>query len=97
MSGGEWPGGLRVRPVTFPELFDLPTVVSISTAAGVLGVSSKTAYKLVGRGEFPCTVLRPGRQYRVSTSSLMRLLEIGEIPVHASDVERGARFAGRAV
>ncbi|MFI6499034.1 helix-turn-helix domain-containing protein [Nonomuraea typhae] len=98
MSGGlvvqapARPGGRRVRSVAFTELFALPVVVSIATAAQVFGISSGTAYKLVGRGEFPCTVLRLGRQYRVSLSSLMRALDIADSPVYMSDVERGARF-----
>ncbi len=53
------------------------------------------AYKLVKRGEFPCTVLRPGHRYRVPTAGLMKALEIEQIPVYLGDADRGAAFAGR--
>ncbi len=55
----------------------------------------KTAYKLVKRGSFPCTVLRPGYRYRVPTMSLMNALEIKQIPVYLDDADQGAAFAGQ--
>jgi hypothetical protein len=54
-----------------------------------------TAYKLVKRGEFPCTVLRPGYRYRVPATGLMKALEIEQVPVYLDDADRGAAFAGQ--
>lgn len=76
--------------MTFSELFDLPLVVDVRTAARVLGICPNTAYRLIEQGDFPCPVLRPGWQYRVPTAGLLRALEIQELPVHADDVQRGA-------
>lgn len=81
------------RPLTFPELFNLPVVVDLATAARAFGISIGTAYKVVRLGLFPCTALRLGHQYRVPTSGLMRSLEIDQAPVYAADVEQGAAFA----
>ena len=83
------------RALTFPELFGLPAVIDLATAARAVGIHVNTAYKLVKRGEFPCTVLRPGYRYRVPTIGLMKALEIEQIPVYLDDADRGAAFAGR--
>jgi hypothetical protein len=83
------------QALTFPELFGLPTVVDLATAARAVGIHVNTAYNLVKRGEFPCTVLRPGYRYRVPTTGLMRALEIEQVPVYLDDADRGAAFAGR--
>lgn len=81
--------------MTFPELFRLPTVVDMATAANALGMSVGTAYKLVRRGSFPCTVLRPGWRYQIPTLALMKALEVGSVPVYEEDVELGADHAAR--
>lgn len=83
------------RALTFPELFGLPTVLDLTTAARAIGVSVNTAYKLVKQGGFPCTVLRPGYRYRVPTASLMKAIGVEHMPVYLDDVEHGAVFAGR--
>lgn len=85
----------RSRPVTFPELFGLPTVVDLATAANAVGVSIGTAYRLVHRDRFPCVVMRPGWRYRVPTLELMKALGVGSLPVYTDDVELGADFAAR--
>ncbi|MEU5425276.1 helix-turn-helix domain-containing protein [Streptomyces olivoreticuli] len=81
--------------LTFPELFRLPVTVDLRTAARALGMSLGTAYRLIGRGVFPCPVVRPGHRYRVPTSALMRVLEVESRPVHLDDVDAGAEFARR--
>jgi hypothetical protein len=81
------------QPLTFPELFGLPVVVDLTTAARAFGISIGTAYKTVRLGVFPCATLRIGHQYRVPTSGLIRSLEIDQAPVYADDVEQGAAFA----
>lgn len=40
-------------------------------------------------GGFPCTVLRPGYRYRVPTMSLMKALEIEQIPIYLDDAQQG--------
>ena len=77
------------RSMTFPELFQLPATVDLATAAKALGISAATAYKLLGRDEFPCRVLRTGYRYRVPTRALLVALQIEEIPLRADDVVIG--------
>ncbi|WP_239335036.1 DNA-binding protein [Frankia sp. CiP3] len=81
------------RRLTFPELFDLPTVVDLTTAARAVGVSINTAYKLVHAQQFPCPVMRLGWRYQVSTAGLLHALGIDESRVCLDDVQRGASFA----
>jgi excisionase family DNA binding protein len=65
--------------LTRAELFALPVVVDVPTAARALGLGRSTAYELVRRSEFPCPVLRVGTSYRIPTAGLMRVLGI-ELP-----------------
>ena len=53
-----------------------PTM-SLTEAAAVLGIGRSTAYELARRGEWPTSLLRLGRQYRVPTAQLAALLESG--------------------
>ncbi|MEV7286098.1 helix-turn-helix domain-containing protein [Streptomyces sp. NPDC093252] len=73
--------------LSFTELFELPVVIDLRTAARALGVCNATAYRLVHRDEFPCPVLRVGRQFRVPTSQLMRALGIEERPLYDLDLD----------
>jgi len=79
--------------VTFPELFQLPATIDLATAASAIGICVNTAYKLIQRDKFPCTVLRPGWRYRVPTMALMKALGIDCMPVRLDDVDGGAEFA----
>ncbi|MFI6156711.1 helix-turn-helix domain-containing protein [Kitasatospora sp. NPDC051170] len=83
------------RALTFGEAFDLPVCVDLGTAARAFGVCRATAYRLVQLGSFPCRVLRVGYQYRVPTTSLMRALDVEELPVYASHLAEGADHAAR--
>ncbi len=85
------------RPLTFPELFELPTVVDLRTAARAVGISINTAYKLVHSQRFPCPVMRLGWRYQVSTAGLLKALGIEGPGVHLDDVQRGANFARRFI
>ncbi|MCP2339540.1 DNA-binding protein [Actinomadura rupiterrae] len=80
-------------PITFPEIFQLPTVVDLITAGRAFGVGRNTAYRLVHRDAYPCEVLRLGRRYKVPTAKLLAALGIDPIPVHLDDLETGATFA----
>jgi hypothetical protein len=89
------PASGKSQALTFPDLFGLPTVVDLATAARAIGIHMNTAYMLVKRGAFPCKVLRPGYHYRVPTAGLMKALEIEQIPVYLDDADQGAEFAAR--
>jgi hypothetical protein len=84
------------RRLTFPELFALPTVVDMRTAASAVGISTSTAYKLVSVGRFPCSVMRLGWRYQVPTVALMKALDIDRSEVRLDDVHRGAQSAESA-
>jgi len=66
-------------PLTFDQLYNLPTVVNLMTAARALGISRSKAYKLAHDGQFPCRLLRVGTHYHVPTAELLKLL--GVIPL----------------
>lgn len=51
---------------------------SVEDASRALGFSRAKGYALARTGLFPCRVLRIGRQTRVVTASLLRVLESGE-------------------
>lgn len=51
-------------------------VLSVTEAAGLLGISRGLAYELVARGELPS--LRLGRRIVVPRRALEALLELGE-------------------
>ncbi|WP_438948436.1 hypothetical protein [Streptomyces atratus] len=51
---------------------------SVEDASRAFGFSRAKGYDLVRRGEFPCRVLRIGRDAHAVTASLLRVLETGE-------------------
>jgi excisionase family DNA binding protein len=59
-----------------PELTDLPATMTITEAAGLLGVSRSAGYRAVARGEIP--TIRIGRRLLVPTAKLYAL--IGWLP-----------------
>ncbi|MFJ6664246.1 helix-turn-helix domain-containing protein [Streptomyces sp. NPDC091383] len=71
--------------VSFTEMFDLPVAVDLRTAARALGIGSTTAYRLIGKDEFPCPILRVGGRYRIPTTELMRALGIDDRPRYSVD------------
>ncbi|GGP36775.1 DNA-binding protein [Streptomyces abikoensis] len=83
--------GREAIQLTFPEIFALPVTTNLRTAAAAFGISMSTAYRLAGRGSFPCELLRPGHRYLVPTAPLMRALGIEERPVYADDLAAGAK------
>ncbi|MFF2659385.1 hypothetical protein ACFVUH_18715 [Kitasatospora sp. NPDC058032] len=85
--------GRRDEFVPFSVVFGLPTEVGLWTAANALGLSLATAYRRIGRGDFPCALRKVGRTYVVRMPDLMRALRIQDVRVHHDDIEAGARFA----
>ncbi|WP_332873367.1 helix-turn-helix domain-containing protein [Actinocorallia populi] len=70
------PGGSILPRYSINNLGNLPPTLDIPTAAKILGLSRTKAYQLAKEGKFPCRVLKIGYSYRVSTQSLLRLLEV---------------------
>jgi predicted DNA-binding transcriptional regulator AlpA len=56
------------------EIQALPPVLDVPTAGRLLGLGRAASYELVRRGEFPSPVLHLGKQLRVPTAPLLRLL-----------------------
>ncbi|MET9095312.1 helix-turn-helix domain-containing protein [Streptomyces cyaneofuscatus] len=80
--------------LSFTEMFELPVAVDLRTAARALGIASTTAYRLIREDEFPCSVLRVGRRYRIPTNELMRALGIEDRPLYTLDLELGPDSPG---
>ena len=68
MVGGASAGGVA------DPLADLPPVIDLMSAAGLLGLGRSTAYKLVRTGQWPTPVIRIGRLIKVPTAPLRDLL-----------------------
>lgn len=62
--------------LTRSELLALPATVDVATGGRAFGIGRTTAYSLARAGEFPCTVIRAGKAYRVVTADLLRVLHI---------------------
>ncbi len=80
--------------LSFTEMFDLPVAVDLRTAARALGIASTTAYRLIREDDFPCTVVRVGRRYRIPTNELMRALGVQDGPLYSVDLELNAGGPG---
>ncbi len=55
-------------------LGDFPATISVERAGEILGVSRRSAYRAVARGQIP--TIRLGRRLQVPTAALLRLLGI---------------------
>lgn len=64
--------------MTEDEIYALPVVVDLPTAARALGLGRNGAYELVHSGAWPTPLLRFGRLIKVPRSSLLDLLGISE-------------------
>ncbi len=61
-------------PLTFDQLFALPTVVDLMTAARALGIGRSKAYQMAHDGQFPVRIIRVGTSYHVPTAELLKIL-----------------------
>lgn len=59
--------------VTLDDLRADGATISVQRAARALGLSDQTAYRMVGTGEIPSVKL--GRQHRVPTETIIRMIE----------------------
>jgi predicted DNA-binding transcriptional regulator AlpA len=74
-------GGIMTRD----DALALPPVVSLATAAELLGLGRSAAYELVRTGQWPTPILRLGRLIKVPTAPLITLVGIAtEIRATAS-------------
>jgi hypothetical protein len=62
------------RGLSETEIRALGTVTDVETAGRAFGISRNVARDLARRGEFPCAVIRVGRQYRVPVAGILRAL-----------------------
>ena len=63
-----------MQSLTFQQLYDLPAVVDLMTAARALGIGRSKAYQLASTGEFPCRIIRIGTHYNIPTAELLKVL-----------------------
>ncbi len=68
------------RPLTLAEIADLPAVTDLVTAGRALGLGRTKAYELARAGQFPCPVIRAGKNWMVPTAGLLALLGL-PVPV----------------
>ncbi len=68
----------KVKPNGFtstPQMAPLPTLLSVSTVANELSVSTKTVRRLIERGVLPCC--RVGRLVRIRSADLEQFVTSG--------------------
>lgn len=61
------------------DLHNLPPTLSVEQAGQVLGISTRSAYRAVERGDIP--TLRLGRRVLVPTARLLALLGVEAAPI----------------
>ncbi|WP_404868534.1 hypothetical protein ACI1MP_10725 [Kitasatospora griseola] len=61
---------------TFAEL---PPAVPLPVANTLLSLCRTTGYRLARTGQYPCAVLRLGKEYRVRKNELQRLLRVADL------------------
>jgi hypothetical protein len=76
-----------MQPLTFDQLYALPTVVDLMTAARALGIGRTKAYQLAHSGQFPCRIIRVGTNYNVPTADLLCLLGVTPVPLPRTTIE----------
>ena len=64
----------RAKGMSREELLELPAAVDLDTGNRALGLGRSKGYELAKRGQYPCTVLRLGKAYRVVTADLLNLI-----------------------
>ncbi|MFC9973886.1 DNA-binding protein [Spirillospora sp. NPDC127200] len=73
-----------MRPgLTAADIRRLPAMVDLVTAGHALGIGRTKSYQLARTGQFPCRVLRMGRNYRVLTADLLAFLGLTDQSTHA--------------
>jgi excisionase family DNA binding protein len=76
-----------MQPLTFDQLYALPTVVDLMTAARALGIGRSKAYQLAHAGQFPCRIIRIGTHYNIPTADLLKVLGVTSVPLPRGTTE----------
>lgn len=63
-----------MQSLTFDELYALPSVVDLMTAARALGIGRTRAYRLAHDDQFPVRIIRIGTNYHIPTADLLKVL-----------------------
>jgi hypothetical protein len=71
--------------MSLDELMALPPSVPIDIANRALGIGRTKGYDLAKREIYPCAVMRLGKQYRVITADLWRILNVTPRNVGSED------------
>jgi hypothetical protein len=77
----------KYEPMTLEELRDLPLVLDLATAGRAFRIGRTKSHELARADDFPCKVLRAGKQYRVPKAALFDALGI--------ELEDGSESADR--
>jgi predicted DNA-binding transcriptional regulator AlpA len=75
--------GLSDLPIR-RRMAGLPPAIRLPEANDLLSLSRTTGYKLARTGQYPCSVLRVGAEYRVRKHELQRLLRLRDLPAEAA-------------
>ena len=57
---------------------EYPDVLDVKLVSKLLGVSTKTVYKLINNGDLPC--LKVGREFRILKVAVMKYMDAFETP-----------------
>jgi len=60
--------------MSIEEIMSLPATVDVPTAGLPFKLGRAKSYKLAREGNFPCRVIKVGRNYRVPKADLLRAL-----------------------
>jgi excisionase family DNA binding protein len=76
-----------METLTFDQLYALPTVVDLMTAARALGIGRTKAYRLAHDGQFPVRIIRVGTHYHIPTADLLKILGLTPVPLPRTSPE----------
>lgn len=65
-----------MKKMTTRAVRALPVVMTLVQAGEAFGIGRTLSHELVRQGEFPCAVLRIGRNYRVRKADLLKALGV---------------------
>ncbi|MFD9591645.1 hypothetical protein ACFWA9_02670 [Kitasatospora sp. NPDC059973] len=66
------------------RMASLPPAIRLPDANELLSLSRTTGYRLARTGQYPCSVLRVGSEYRVRKYELQRILQVRDLPTEVA-------------
>jgi hypothetical protein len=78
---------ITMQSLTFDQLYNLPSVVDLITAAHALGIGRTKAYRLAHNNQFPCRIIRVGISYHIPTADLLKVLGVTRVPLPRTSPE----------